>query len=311
MADANGMAGDRYALVLEGGGYRGVFTAGVLDVLMEYGFVDDFASVWGVSAGAMNAVNYKSRQIGRTLRIMLAFRDDRRFMSFMSFVRTGDITGGDFVYGEVQEHLDPCDNDTFNENPLEMYAVATDVVFGSATYLPVRSLPADIARVRASASLPPVSRMVEIDSHRYLDGGTTDSIPFEAALGLPEAPSPLPEGYEPASKALVVTTLDRAYRKDGTNERITLRTHRYDSYPYYTEALRTRAERYNAMRERLWGAEEAGTVLAIAPERPVEVATAEHEGGPLLDLYLQGRRQTEARLAEIDAFLHPDDGMGD
>ena len=182
------MAEDRIALVLEGGGYRGIFTAGILDVLMENGFGDEFASVWGTSAGAMNAVSFKSHQIGRTMRIMLTFRDDRRFMSFMSFVRTGNLTGGDFVYEEVQNKLDPCDNDTFNANPLEMYAVASDVVFGTAGYLPVRTLPDDVPCVRASASLPLVSTMVEISGHRYLDGGTTDSIPFEAALGLYAGP---------------------------------------------------------------------------------------------------------------------------
>jgi predicted patatin/cPLA2 family phospholipase len=305
------MAEERFALVLEGGGYRGAFTAGVLDVLMEHGFADDFASVWGTSAGAINATSFKSHQLGRSLRIMLAFRDDPRFMSLMSFVRTGDITGGEFVYDEVQNHLDPCDNDSFNENPLEMYVVATDVVFGSAAYLPVRALPDDIACVRASASLPPVSNMVEIGGHRYLDGGTTDSIPFEAALGLPEAPSPLPEGYVPATKALVVATQDRAYVRDGGNERIALRSRRYTNYPYYLDALKTRADRYNAMRERLWALEAAGTALVIAPEKPVEVATAEHEGAPLLDLYLQGHRQAEARLAEIDAFLRSDDASDD
>ena len=213
------MAEDRIALVLEGGGYRGIFTAGILDVLMENGFTDEFSSVWGTSAGAMNAVSFKSRQIGRTMRIMLAFRDDRRFMSFMSLVRTGNLTGGDFVYEEVQNKLDPCDNATFNDNPLEMYAVASDVVFGTAAYLPVRTVPDDVPCVRASASLPLVSQMVEIDGHRYLDGGTTDSIPFEAALGLESAPAELPEGYTPADRALVIATQDRGYLKDASVHR--------------------------------------------------------------------------------------------
>lgn len=296
---------DRIALVLEGGGYRGIFTAGVLDVLMEHGLTDDFTSVWGTSAGAMNAVSVKSRQLGRTMRIMLTFRDDRRFMSFMSLVRTGNLTGGDFVYDEVQNHLDPCDDQTFNQNPMEMYAVASDVVFGTAAYLPVRTLPDDVPCVQASASLPLVSHMVEIDGHRYLDGGTTDSIPFEAAMGLPEAPAPLPEGYVPATRALVIATRQPGYVKTPTNEMLAVRSHRYDDYPYYLESLRTRAERYNAQRERLYQLQETGRVLVFAPEKPVEVGIAEHDGWPLLDLYLQGRRQAEARLAEVDAWLHP------
>lgn len=304
------MADERCALVLEGGGYRGIYSAGVLDVLAEHGFGDDFASVWGTSAGAINAVSFKSRQIGRAMRIILAFRDDKRFMSFHSFVRTGDIAGADFMYDEVQNHLDPCDNDAFEQNPLEMYAVATDVVFGTAAYLPVRTLPDDVPCVRASSSLPPVSRLVEIDGHRYLDGGIVDSIPFEVALGLPEAPGPAPEGYVPAEKALVITTLDRTFVREPTYETISIRSHRYDSYPYFIDALNARPARYNAMRERLWALEEAGTALVIAPEKPVEVGTTEREGEPLLDLYLQGRRQAEARLAEIDAFLRSGEDEG-
>lgn len=299
--DASGIA-----LVLEGGGYRGIFTAGVLDVLMEHGLAERFTSVWGTSAGAMNAVSFKSHQIGRTMRIMLMFRDDHRFMSFTSLVRTGSITDGDFVYGTVQNELDPCDNTTFNTNPLAMYAVASDVVFGAAAYLPVRTLPDDVVCVRASASLPPVSRVVELDGHRYLDGGATDSIPFEAALGLPGAASPAPEGYVPARKALVVATQDREYRKNGSIEAFSIRTRRYEQYPYYIEALRTRAARYNAQRERLWQYEQGTQVLVFAPERPVEVDTTEREGAPLLDLYLQGRQQVEERLPEVEAFLSSD-----
>lgn len=292
------------ALVLEGGGFRGMFTAGVLDVLMERGLTD-FSSVWGTSAGAMNAVSFKSGQIGRTMRVMLAFRDDKRFMSLLSFAKTGDMTGGDFVYDHVQNELDPCDNLAFEQNPMPMWAVASDVTFGTAGYLPVCHMPADAQKVRASASLPGVSNIVDIEGHRYLDGGTTDAIPYAVAMGLEGARRV--EGHAPARRALVVLTQDRKYVKTGGVEQVALRSHRYDAFPYYTEALRTRPERYNACRQQLWGLEGQGRCLVIAPEKPVTVGVMEHEGAPLLDLYLQGRRQAEARLAEIDAFLHPAD----
>ncbi len=288
------------ALVLEGGGFRGMFTAGVLDVLLERGLTG-FSSVWGVSAGAMNAVSFKSRQIGRTMRIMLAYRDDLRFMSFLSLAKTGNMTGGEFVYETVQNELDPCDDDAFMENPMSMYAVVSNVTFGTPDYLRVAELPADVLKVRASAALPGVSRMVEIDGQRYLDGGTTDSVPFAAAMGLPGARKV--EGHVPAVRSVVVLTQHRAYEKGPGTEAKLLRSHRYDAYPYYIEALRTRAERYNAQREQLWELERAGRCLVIAPDKPVEVGVMETSGGPLLDLYLQGRRQAEARLAEIDEFL--------
>lgn len=288
------------ALVLEGGGFRGMFTAGVLDVLQERGLTG-FSSIWGVSAGAVNASNFRSRQIGRTMRDILAFRDDRRFMSFWSFATTGDIAGADFMYDEVQNHLDPCDVDAFNASETPMWVVVSDVTFGTPDYLPVRRYPEDLVRVRASASLPTVSRIVEVDGHRYLDGGTTDSIPFEVAMGLPGAREV--EGHVPAGRALVVLTRDRTYRRGAGSEAIALKSHRYDRYPYYLEALRTRAERYNAQRERLWELERAGRCLVIAPEEPVTVGSSTRDGETLLSLYVAGRSQTEARLDEVEAFL--------
>lgn len=288
------------ALVLEGGGFRGLFTAGVLDVLQERGLYD-FSSVWGVSAGAINASNFRSRQIGRTMRDMLAFRDDKRFMSLWSLATTGNMAGADFMYDEVQNHIDPCDVETFNASDLPMYAVVSDVTFGTADYLPVRRFPDDIDRVRASASLPMVSRIVEIDGKRYLDGGTTDSIPFETAMGLPGAREI--EGHVPAERALVVLTQDRGFVRGAGSEAIAPKSHLYDAYPYYLEALATRGERYNAQRELLWELETEGRCLVIAPEEPVTIGSSERSGEPLLRLYVAGRRQAEARLAEIDAFL--------
>ena len=249
------MATGEAALVLEGGGFRGIFTAGVLDVMQEHG-IYGFGSVWGVSAGAINAVSYKSRQIGRAMRISLAFRDDKRFMSLWSFATTGNIAGAEFMYEDVQNHLDPCDNETFNNNPLRVYAVATATIFGTAAYLPCRTFPDDVVHVRASASLPLVSNRVEVDGHLYLDGGTADSIPFAVALGLDG--SPRVEGHTPAERAVVVLTRERGFVKTNKTEQMYLRSHRYDGYTYYTDALASRAERYNACRKQLFELEAAG-----------------------------------------------------
>ena len=288
------------ALVLEGGGYRSVFTAGVLDVLMEHG-IYDFGSVWGTSAGALCATSYKSHQIGRTIRIMLAFRDDRRLMSFFSLVTTGNITGGEFLYHTVQDELDPCDVSTFNSNPLRMYAVASDIVFGTPRYFEVQTLPRDVEMVRASSSLPLVSTPVEIGGHRYLDGGTTDSVPVEAALGLEGAAAV--EGHAGASRAVVVLTRERAYVKGDQLERVARLSRRYAEYPLYLEGLATRATRYMEQRERIWELERQGRALVLAPAEPVHIATTEHEGWPMLELYLAGRRQAQQRIREIEEFL--------
>ena len=150
------------ALVLEGGGFRGIFTAGVLDVFMERGLAG-FSTAWGVSAGALMATNYLAGQLGRSCRINLAFRDDKRYMSAYQFAKTGNIVGTTFLYNEVQNDLDPFDYETFNANPTRLYAVVSDVTFGQPDYIEITSLPEKLDYVRASASLPVVSRMVDID----------------------------------------------------------------------------------------------------------------------------------------------------
>ena len=184
-----------------------------------------------------------------------------------------------------------------------MWSVVSDVTFGTPAYLPVRRFPEDIDCVRASASLPTVSRIVELGGRRLLDGGTTDSIPYAAALGLPGAPEV--EGRPPTDRAIVVLTQDRGFVREmsGSGEQIALRSHRYDRYPYYLEALRTRAERYNEQRERLWELEREGRCLVVAPEEPVRVGSSTRDGESLLSLYVAGRRQALERLAEIEAFV--------
>ena len=190
----------KVAIVLEGGSFRGQFTAGVLDVLMENGV--EVAACYGTSAGALNGINYKSRQIGRVNRVNLAFCNDPRYMGAHSLLTTGSMVGYDFMLNDVQDRLDPFDNEAYLDNPMEMYACATDVMFGTAAYLPVRNATLDIDNVRASTSLPLVTQPVEIDGHLYLDGGTADSVPVEHALE--------DAGFD---RAIVVLTQDRDYVK--------------------------------------------------------------------------------------------------
>ena len=208
----------KVALVLEGGSFRGQFTAGVLDVLMEAGV--EIPAVYGVSAGALNGVNYKSHQIGRANRINLAFCNDNRFMGAASFASTGSIVGYDFIFNDVQDRLDPFDNVTFDASPIEMYAVATDMLFGTAAYLPVKSAVLDLDAVRASTSLPLVTPPVEIDGHKYVDGGVADSVPIEHVLE--EA------GFD---RAVVIVTQDRSYEKKPYEFMPAARA-RYADYPY-------------------------------------------------------------------------------
>ena len=290
---------DRIALVLEGGGFRGQFTAGALDVLMEQR-LDAFDTVFGVSAGAIAAADLKSHQIGRGCRDVLAFRDDRRFMSLFSLATTGSLTGNDFLYHEVQDELDPFDYDTFNANPMRMFAVATDVDFGTPAYLEVGELPRDILMVQASASLPALSETVEIDGSRYLDGGFGDSVPVEVALGLPDAPKV--DGYEPCDRAVVVLTRERDYVK-GPYQLQAVSDRLYADSQYFVECMHTRPERYMAQRERIWELEREGRVLVLCPDRSIETSVTEANGQRLLELYLLGRQEAEGKLDELREFI--------
>lgn len=279
----------KVAMVLEGGSFRCQFTAGVLDVFMENGV--EVSACYGVSAGALSGLNYKSRQIGRANRVNLAFCNDSRYMGAKSFATSGSVVGYDFLLNDIQDRLDPFDNDAFEKNPMLLYAVATDVVFGTPAYLPVENAVLDVDALRATTSLPLMTQPVEMGDAIYLDGGVADSVPVEHALE--------DAGFD---RAIVVLTQDRTYKK-GPYEFLAAAHARYAAYPYLLEALENRHERYNEQREHIWEYERQGRALVIAPPQPVEVGHIEHDPAKLLALYIQGRQEGKRRLDEVRAFI--------
>lgn len=279
----------KVAMVLEGGSFRCQFTAGVLDVFMENGV--EVSACYGVSAGALSGLNYKSRQIGRANRVNLAFCNDSRYMGAKSFATSGSVVGYDFLLNDIQDRLDPFDNDAFEKNPMSLYAVATDVVFGTPAYLPVENAVLDVDALRATTSLPLMTQPVEMGDAIYLDGGVADSVPVEHALE--------DAGFD---RAIVVLTQDRTYKK-GPYEFLAAAHARYAAYPYLLEALENRHERYNEQREHIWEYERQGRALIIAPPQPVEVGHIEHDPAKLLALYIQGRQEGKRRLDEARAFI--------
>lgn len=279
----------KVAMVLEGGSFRCQFTAGVLDVFMENGV--EVSACYGVSAGALSGLNYKSRQIGRVNRVNLAFCNDSRYMGAKSFATSGSVVGYDFLLNDIQDRLDPFDNDAFEKNPMSLYAVATDVVFGTPAYLPVENAVLDVDALRATTSLPLMTQPVEMGDAIYLDGGVADSVPVEHALE--------DAGFD---RAIVVLTQDRTYKK-GPYEFLAAAHARYAAYPYLLEALENRHERYNEQREHIWEYERQGRALIIAPPQPVEVGHIEHDPAKLLALYIQGRQEGKRRLDEVRAFI--------
>ena len=220
----------KLGLVLEGGGMRGLFTAGVLDAL--YGMGVRFDGIMGVSAGAAFGCNYKSHQPGRVLRYNLCFCRDRRYWGLGSLLRTGDLFNAEFCYRTLPKVLDPWDGTSFAADPAEFWAVATDADTGEAVYPKLEK--ADEAAcdwIRASSSMPLVSRPVCIDGRRYLDGGMSDSIPLAKMQSL---------GFE---RNVVVLTRPAGYRKGPARLwpfRPWLRR-----LPAVEAALRRRPEEYN------------------------------------------------------------------
>ncbi|MBQ6182232.1 MAG: patatin family protein [Ruminococcus sp.] len=279
----------KYGIVLEGGAMRGLFTAGATDVLMEEGITFDGGV--GVSAGAAFGCNIKSEQPGRAVRYNLRFCNDKRYCSKRSLIKTGDLFNADFCYHTVPEKLDLFDFRAYEESPMEFYIVCTDVVSGKPVYHRSTRMDASgLEWLRASASLPLVSRIVEADGRKLLDGGITDSIPLRFMESV---------GYE---KNIVILTQPRDYRKEKTGSlplvKISMR-----KYPELIKAVAHRHEMYNAELDYVRKAESEGRAYVIAPEGKLPVKRVEHDQDKLLEAYRMGRTAVKNHLSEIKTFL--------
>lgn len=276
-------------LILEGGAMRGVFTAGVIDVMMENGICYD--GIVGVSAGACFGCNYKSGQNGRTIRYNKKYCRDSRYCSFRSLVFTGDIFGAEFCYNKLPNELDVFDNEAYMKNPAEFHIVCTDVTTGKAVYRKMESLEGDeVQWVRASASMPLVSRIVEIEGKKLLDGGVADSIPLRYFQGL---------GYE---KNVVVLTQPKGYVKS-PNKMLPFIKRKYKKYPGFVEAVSKRHEVYNATTAYIAEQEAEGKIFVIRPEKELPVGHITHKPELLQEVYDTGRKTMEKRLESLCEYL--------
>lgn len=274
---------------MEGGALRGLFTAGILDVLMENGV--RFDGLVGVSAGAAFGCNYKSGQAGRVIRYNKRFAHEWRYCSWRSWIATGDLFGGEFCYHKMPDELDVFDKETFDSNPMEYYAVCTDVETGEAVYKRLmKCSPETYEYIRASASMPMVSRIVEIDGSKLLDGGVTDSIPLRFFQQ---------QGYE---RNLVILTQPADYQKRHNRLMPILRLwlHRY---PKMIEALDRRHEMYNQQLEYVREEERKGNTYVIRPPQKLVIGHISHDENEMQGVYQMGRRVGEGRLKDIVEFL--------
>lgn len=276
-------------LVMEGGAMRGLFTAGVTDVMMEAGIVFDGAI--GVSAGAVFGGNYKAGQAGRVLRYNLRFCKDPRYSSLRSLIKTGDLFGADFCYREIPDHLDPFDQAAYAANPMDFFVVATDVHTGQAVYHNcLDGGREDLEWFRASASMPLASRIVSVGGYDLLDGGIADSIPLAY---LEE------QGYD---RNVVVLTQPMGYVKT-KNKAMPLLRRVYKDYPQLLDTLARRQDVYNETTAAIREKERRGEVFVIRPEVPLDIHRVEHDRARIQAVYDLGRAVMEKRLEAMKAFL--------
>lgn len=273
------MTKKKTGLVLEGGAMRGLFTAGVLDVFMERGL--KFDGLIGVSAGACFGCNYKSGQIGRVIRYNKRFARDPRYCSWRSLLLTGDLFGAEFCYRELPERLDVFDTAAFESNPMEFHIVATDAQSGRPIYKKLDKCDnVALDWIRASASMPIVSRPVEIDGGKYLDGGLSDGIPLRYFESI---------GFE---RNIVITTRPRGYRKFPSGKIRLLKPLLY-RYPAIYEALKSRHVWYNKTLEYIDERVAQKRAILIAPEKPLEISRVCHDPEVMQRVYDYGRRAAE------------------
>lgn len=276
-------------LVMEGGGMRGLFTAGVIDVMMEQDIAFDGAV--GVSAGAAFGCNYKSRQPGRVIRYNVKYCRDPRFCSFRSLLRTGDMFGAEFCYETLPFELDPFDEEAFENNPMEFHMVCTDVETGKPVYKKMEKPDRKhLTWMRASASMPLVSKIVEVDGYKLLDGGISDSIPLRYFESI---------GYD---RNVVILTQPADYRKE-PNKMMPLMRRRMRKYPAMLETMARRHMDYNEAVEYINQREKDGDVLIIRPDTLLPIGRVEHDADVMRQTYGLGRNVAMRELERIKAFL--------
>lgn len=276
-------------LILEGGAMRGMFSCGVMDVMMEHSI--EFDGAVGVSAGAAFGCNYKSKQIGRAIRYNTRFCADKRYGGIHSLVTSGNVYNADFCYKEVPLKYDPFDFEAYLANPMDFYVVCTDVDSGKAVYHKYEGTEEDsFDWIRASASMPLVSRMVNIDGHKYLDGALADSIPIKFFER---------EGYD---RNVVILTRPQSYTMK-RNEMMPLMRLKYSKYPNLLAAIENRHRVYNETLTYISQMERTGKLLVIRPEIPLPVNRVEKDPDKLRQAYEIGRKIATERLEEIKRFL--------
>ncbi len=275
-------------LVLEGGGMKGIYTAGIIDFFLDKGI--EFSSVYGVSAGACTMCSYLSKQRGRARDVTIDYLGIKNYCGVESLLTTGDIFNVDTCYSLIPDYLHPYDHDTFEQYQGKAYSVVTNIVTGEPEYLRLRDLRTDIIKVRASASLPLVSRNVKIGNKYYLDGGISDAIPLQKSIA------------DGNCKNVVIMTKEVGYLRKPSSH-LELVKLRYLRYPKVYELMRDRHVEYNKTLEYIEWQRENGHAFVIRPKCASGVGRIEKDKDKLLALYEEGYRDAEECYEELMVYL--------
>lgn len=279
-------------LVLEGGGMRGLFSAGVMDVMMEQGI--RFDGMIGVSAGAAFGCNYKSHQLGRALRYNIRFSNDPKYMGLRTLWHTGELVNGEYAYHTIPTQLDIFDTEAFAANPMEFQLVCTDANTGKPVYKRLDTVDYEALEwVRASASMPLVSHPVKLEGRELLDGGITDSIPLRHFQE---------EGY---TRNIVILTQPKGFTKKRT--KLMPLFHLFmRKYPKIIEAMSKRHLMYNEQLAYLRQQELLGNTIVIYPQDTLPIGRTEQTPGKLRHVYELGRQTALEHLQQITVFINQD-----
>lgn len=273
------------AFVLEGGAMRGLYSAGVLDVFMQNNIPTD--AIYGTSAGALFGINFKSKQIGRAIRYNLKYAHEKNYMGLYSLITTGDIMNKDFCFNKLVYELDKFDFETFKNSPIEFFAVVTNVETGLAEYMKITDSK-DLEALRASGSMPFVSKCVDIEGKKYLDGAISDPIPFQKALN---------DGYE---KIIVVLTRPENFTKHKEKMPYGLV---YRKYPNFVKAGNKQFENYNKTLELIKKYENEGKIIVLRPSCDLKIARVEKNLEKLKAIHKLGVDDCTKILDKIKKYL--------
>ena len=275
------------ALVLEGGAMRGMYSAAVLDVLMEEGIKVD--AIYATSAGVLFGVNYISGQRGRAIRYNKRFSRDKRYMGIYSLVTSGNVINKDFAFYEVPFTLDVFDDEAYMNSDVKMVATVTNVHSGGVEYIEVKSVLKQMEVLRAASAMPFVSQMVELDGQLYLDGGLSDSIPLKKCQA---------DGYE---RIIVVETRPKGYRKSKSSS-LPAKLF-YSKYPNLVETINNRYSVYNDILQEIDDLDARGEIVLVQPSKELHLGRIESDPERLQEMYDLGIGDAKALLPRIKQFL--------